>query len=49
MEKIKYTTLDGGTIDERIREAKDFFGLSEEQTFQDLEVDDENDNEYRTH
>lgn len=39
MEK-KLTILDGGTIKEQIEEMKDFFGLSQEQTFQDLEVDE---------
>ena len=39
MEK-KLTILDGGTIKEQIEEMKDFFGLSQEQTFQDIEVDE---------
>ena len=34
--------LDGGTTEERIAEMKDFFGLSPEQTFQDLVVDEDN-------
>ena len=38
MDKIN-TTLDGGTVKERISEMKDFFGLSPEQSFQDLEVE----------
>lgn len=33
------TVLDGGTLDERINEMKEFFGLSPEQSFQDLDVD----------
>ncbi len=41
------TILDGGTLEERISEIKEFFGLSPEQSFQDLKVeeneeDDEN-------
>lgn len=33
--------LDGGTTEERIAEMKEFFGLSPEQSFQDLDVDKE--------
>ena len=41
MEKIKFTKLDGGTIEERLNEAKELFGLSHDQDFQDLEVEEE--------
>lgn len=34
------TILDGGTLEERISEMKEFFGLSPDQSFQDLEVDE---------
>lgn len=37
----KVTKIDGGTLEERIREMKEFFGLKPEQSFQDLEVDEE--------
>lgn len=40
MDKI-ITVLDGGTTEERIAEMKEFFGLSPEQSFQDLDVDEE--------
>lgn len=33
---IKYTVLDGGTLEERLEEVKCFLGLEENQTFQDL-------------
>lgn len=33
--------LDGGSLEERIAEMKEFFGLSPEQSFQDLDVDEE--------
>ncbi len=36
------TQLDGGTLEERIKASKEFLGLTDEQTFQDLEIDDEN-------
>lgn len=45
MEKVKFTTLDGGTLEERIAEMKQFFGLSPEQSFQDLDVDEIEDEE----
>lgn len=35
----KVTKIDGGTLEERIREMKEFFGLKPEQSFQDLDVD----------
>lgn len=35
----KITKIDGGTLEERIQEMKDFFGLDEKQSFQDLDVD----------
>lgn len=38
------TILDGGTLEERVSEMKEFFGLSPEQSFQELEVDDEEEN-----
>lgn len=41
MEKINFTKLDGGTIEERLNEAKKLFGLSPEQTFQDLDDEKE--------
>ncbi len=31
--------LDGGTLEERIAEWKELFGLSPDQSFQDLDVD----------
>ncbi|MCC8043674.1 MAG: hypothetical protein LIO69_09265 [Oscillospiraceae bacterium] len=31
--------LDGGTLEERIAEMKEFLGLSPDQSFQDLDVD----------
>lgn len=34
--KIK---LDGGTIEERVSEMKELFGLKPDQSFQDLDVD----------
>lgn len=37
----KVTKIDGGTLKERIQEMKDFFGLDEKQSFQDLDVDNE--------
>ena len=40
MEKI--TFLDG-SVEEQTSVLKEFFGLSPEQSFQDLEVDDEDD------
>lgn len=33
--------LDGGTLDERLAELKEFCGLSPEQSFQDIEIEDE--------
>lgn len=35
----KITVLDGGTLEERVQEMKDFFGLRHDQSFQDLDVD----------
>jgi hypothetical protein len=32
----KITVLDGGTLEERISEMKEFLGLSPEQSFQEL-------------
>ena len=37
----KVTKLDGGTLEERIQEMKEFFGLKPDQSFQDLDVDDD--------
>lgn len=34
----KINVLDGGTVEERIRESKEFLGLRPDQTFQDLDV-----------
>lgn len=44
----KITKLDGGTLAERTKEMKDFFGLKQDQSFQDLDVDidDDEDEEY---
>ena len=42
----KVTKIDGGTLEERTREMKEFFGLSENQSFQDLDVDIEEENNY---
>lgn len=39
----KITRLDGGTLAERIKEMKEFFGLREDQSFQDLDVDIDDD------
>ena len=36
----KITILDSGTLEERISEMKEFLGLSPEQSFQDLDVDE---------
>lgn len=43
----KTTKLDGGTLAEQIKEMKEFFGLKPNQSFQDLDVDidDEDDGE----
>lgn len=35
----KITRLDDGTLEERIKEMKEFFGLRQDQSFQDLNVD----------
>lgn len=40
MESKPITFLDGSK-EEREKAMKDFFGLSDEQSFQDIEVDDE--------
>ena len=40
MEKVNFSKLDGGTLDERIAEAKELFGLKPEQSFKDLDVDE---------
>lgn len=37
----KSTKLDGGTLEQRTNEMKDFFGLKPEQSFQDIEVEEE--------
>ncbi len=39
----KITVLDGGTLEERISEMKEFLGLSPDQSFQDLDVDEDED------
>lgn len=42
----KITKLDGETLEEQVKEMKEFFGLKPDQTFQDLDVDaDENAND----
>lgn len=41
--KTELTKLDGGTIEERIAEAKRFLGLRPDQTFQDIEIDNDED------
>ena len=41
----KNTILDGGTLEERIAEAKEFCGLKPEQSFQDLEIEDDEEND----
>ena len=41
----KEPRLDGGTLEERIKEMKEFFGLKPEQSFQDLDVDVEDEDE----
>lgn len=35
------TTLDGGTLEENIAELKDFCGLRPDQSFQEIEIDDD--------
>lgn len=35
------TQLDGGTLKERLAESREFLGLSPDQSFQDLDVDEE--------
>lgn len=35
----KLNIIDGGTLDERIAEMKEFFGLKQNQSFQELDVD----------
>ncbi len=35
--------LDGGSLEENIRELKEFLGLSPNQSFQDIEVDEDED------
>lgn len=42
----KVTKLDGGTLEERIQEMKEFFGLKPDQSFQDLDVNVEGEDEY---
>ena len=37
----KITKIDGGSLEERIDEAKEFFGLREDQSFEDLDADAE--------
>ncbi len=39
MDKI-IAQLDGGTLEERIKASKEFLGLTDEQSFQDLDIDD---------
>lgn len=34
------TQLDGGTLEERLASSKEFLGLSPNQSFQDLDVDE---------
>jgi len=41
----KIAVLDGGTLEERIKEMKEFLGLSPDQSFQDLDVDIDEDDE----
>lgn len=38
----RVTKLDGGTLEERIAEMKEFLGLSSDQSFQDLPVNENN-------
>lgn|GEM_PF-3646148 len=40
MDKINFV-LDGGTVQEQINEMKEFLGLKPEQTFQDLQVEEQ--------
>ena len=37
------TQLDGGTLEERLASSKEFLGLSPDQSFQDLDVDEDDD------
>lgn len=37
----RVNVLDGGSLDENIRELKDFLGLSPDQSFQDLDVNED--------
>lgn len=41
----KITRLDGGTLAEQIKEMKEFFGLKQDQSFQDLNVDIDDEDE----
>ena len=43
----KEIKLDGGTLEERIKEMKEFCGLRPDQSFQDIEIFDEDDNEVK--
>lgn len=43
----KEIKLDGGTLEERIKEMKEFCGLRPDQSFQDIEISDEDDNEVK--
>ena len=36
------TKLDGGTLSERLAEIKEFCGLKPDQSFDEIEIDDEN-------
>lgn len=40
MDKI-ITQLDGGTLEERLVASREFLGLSPDQSFQDLDVDED--------
>lgn len=44
MEQKPITFLDGST-EERDKIMKEFFGLSPEQSYQEIEIDEENDND----
>ena len=37
----RMNVLDGGSLEDNIRELKEFLGLSPDQSFQDLDVDED--------
>lgn len=41
MDKYTITKIDGGNVEDRLNEAKRLFGLTPEQSFQDIETNEE--------